>query len=85
LQIKYWICVIYDNTQSILEQLITVSVKVIGLSTSDVWSGIGDDNKINANEMVATTLSGTVAIIGTTSVATMVTVSLSCTNVCIAL
>ncbi len=47
------------------EQLITVSVKVIGLSTSVVWSGIGDDNKINANEMVATTLSGTVAIIGT--------------------
>ena len=47
------------------EQLITVSVKVIGLSTSVVWSGIiGDDNKINANEMAATTLSGTVAIIG---------------------
>ena len=47
------------------EQLITVSVKMIGLSTSVVWSGIGDDNKINANEMAATTLSGTVAIIGT--------------------
>ncbi len=47
------------------EQLITVSVKVIGLSTSVVWSGIGDDNKINASEMLATTLSGTVAIIGT--------------------
>ena len=47
------------------EQLITVSVKVIGLSTSVVWSGIGDDNKINANEMAATTLSGTVTIIGT--------------------
>ena len=47
------------------EQLIIVSVKVIGLSTSIVWSGIGDDNKINANEIVATTLSGTVAIIGT--------------------
>ncbi len=46
------------------EQLITVSVKTIGLSTSVVWSGIGDDNKINANEMAATTLSGTVAIIG---------------------
>ncbi len=47
------------------EQLITVSVKVIGLSTSVVWSGIGDDNKINASEMAATTLSGTVTIIGT--------------------
>jgi hypothetical protein len=40
------------------EQLITVSVKVIGLSTSVVWSGIGDDHKINASEMAATTLSG---------------------------
>jgi hypothetical protein len=47
------------------EQPITVSVKMIGLSTSVVWSGIGDDNKLNANEMAATTLSGTVAIIGT--------------------
>jgi hypothetical protein len=27
------------------EQLIAVSVKVIGLSTSIVWSGIGDDHK----------------------------------------
>ncbi len=47
------------------EQLIAVSVKVIGLSTSIVWSGIGDDHKINADEMATTTLSGTVAIIGT--------------------
>jgi hypothetical protein len=47
------------------EQPITVSVKMIGLSTSVVWSGIGDDNKLNASEMAATTLSGTVAIIGT--------------------
>ncbi len=46
------------------EQLIIVSVKEIGLSTSIVWSGIGNDNKINANEIAATTLSGTVAIIG---------------------
>jgi hypothetical protein len=38
---------------------------VIGLSTSIVWSGIGDDHKINADEMATTTLSGTVAIIGT--------------------
>jgi hypothetical protein len=38
-------------------------VKEIGLSTSIVWSGIGNDNKINANEIVATTLSGTVTII----------------------
>jgi hypothetical protein len=29
------------------EQPITVSVKIIGLSTSIVWSGIGDDHKIN--------------------------------------
>jgi hypothetical protein len=28
-------------------------VKEIGLSTSIVWSGIGNDNKINANEIVA--------------------------------
>jgi hypothetical protein len=46
------------------EQLITVSVEG-ALSTSIAWSDIGDDNKINANEIVATTLSGTVAIIGT--------------------
>ena len=46
------------------EQLIIVSVKEIGLSTSIVWSGIGNDNKINANEIAATTLSGTVTIIG---------------------
>jgi hypothetical protein len=32
---------------------------------SKFWSGIGDDNKLNASEMAATTLSGTVAIIGT--------------------
>jgi hypothetical protein len=31
------------------EQLITVSVKAIGLSTSITWGGIGDDNKININ------------------------------------
>jgi hypothetical protein len=31
------------------EQPITVSVKTIGLSTSIVWSGIGDDHKINAS------------------------------------
>jgi hypothetical protein len=30
------------------EQLITVSVKAVGLSISVVWNGIGDDNKINA-------------------------------------
>ncbi|CAB9544347.1 hypothetical protein BROOK1789C_1613, partial [Bathymodiolus brooksi thiotrophic gill symbiont] len=47
------------------EQPITVSVKMIGLSTSVVWSGIGDDNKLNASEMATTTLSGTVEIIGT--------------------
>jgi hypothetical protein len=47
------------------EQLITVSVKVISLSTSIVWSSIGDDDKINADEMTTTTLSGTVAIAGT--------------------
>jgi hypothetical protein len=46
------------------EQLITVSVEGASLSTSVVWNGIGDDDKINANEMVAATLSGTVAIIG---------------------
>jgi hypothetical protein len=45
------------------EQSITVSVKMIGLSTSVAWSGIGGDDKINANEMAATTLSGTVTII----------------------
>jgi hypothetical protein len=39
-------------------------LKEIGLSTSIVWSGIGNDNKINANEIAATTLSGTVTIIG---------------------
>jgi hypothetical protein len=39
-------------------------VKETNLSTSIVWNGIGDDNKINANEMAVTTLSGTVAIIG---------------------
>jgi hypothetical protein len=33
------------------EQLITISVKETNLSTSIVWNGIGDDNKINANEM----------------------------------
>jgi hypothetical protein len=43
------------------EQLITISVKETNLSTSIVWNGIGDDNKINANEMAVTTLSGTVA------------------------
>ncbi len=47
------------------EQLITVSVKETNLSTSIVWSGIGSDNKINVDEMAVTTLSGTVAIIGT--------------------
>jgi hypothetical protein len=46
------------------EQLITVSVEGASLSTSVVWNGIGDDDIINANEMVAATLSGTVAIIG---------------------
>ncbi len=46
------------------EQLITVSVKAVGLSISVVWNGIGDDNKINANEIASATLSGTVAIIG---------------------
>jgi hypothetical protein len=86
LQVKCWVCVIYDNTRNIFtdkfaittdtgiltyktiqatahnndtvtivatdvagnkaEQLIIVSVKVIGLSTSIVWSGIGDDNKL---------------------------------------
>jgi hypothetical protein len=29
------------------------------------WSSIGDDDKINADEMTTTTLSGTVAIAGT--------------------
>jgi hypothetical protein len=38
---------------------------VISLSTSIVWSSIGDDDKINADEMTTTTLSGTVAIAGT--------------------
>jgi hypothetical protein len=46
------------------EQLITVSVKAIGLSTSITWGGIGDDNKININELATANLSGTVAIIG---------------------
>jgi hypothetical protein len=39
--------------------------KETNLSTSIVWSGIGSDNKINVDEMAVTTLSGTVAIIGT--------------------
>jgi hypothetical protein len=47
------------------EQPITVSVEVMSLSTSVVWSGIGSDNKINVDEMAATTLSGTVTIVGT--------------------
>ena len=46
------------------EQLITVSVKAIGLSTSITWGGIGDDNKININELATANLSGTVATIG---------------------
>ncbi|CAC9549109.1 hypothetical protein [uncultured Gammaproteobacteria bacterium] len=46
------------------EQLITISVEET-LSTSIAWSDIGDDNKINANEMTVTTLSGTVAAIDT--------------------
>ncbi len=47
------------------EQLITVSVEESSFSTSVAWNNIGDDNKINANEMAVTTLSGTVTIIGT--------------------
>jgi hypothetical protein len=31
------------------EQPITVSVEVMSLSTSVVWSGIGNDNKINVD------------------------------------
>jgi hypothetical protein len=46
------------------EQLITISVEET-LSTSIAWSDIGDDNKINANDMTVTTLSGTVAAIDT--------------------
>ena len=46
------------------EKLITVSVKVVSLSTSVVWNGIGGDNKINASEIATTALSGTVEIIG---------------------
>ncbi len=53
-----------DSAGNETEQLITVSVKK-ALSTSIAWSGIGDDNKINANEMAATTLSGIVETIGT--------------------
>ena len=54
-----------DTAGNETEQLITVSVKEFSFSTSIAWNNIGDDNKINANEMAATTLSGTVAIIGT--------------------
>jgi hypothetical protein len=46
-----------DSSGNETEQLNTVSIKK-ALSTSIAWSGIGDDNKINANEMAATTLSG---------------------------
>jgi hypothetical protein len=45
------------------EQLITVSVKETNLSTSVIWGGIGNDDKINANEIATVTLNGTVAII----------------------
>ncbi|CAC9608585.1 hypothetical protein [uncultured Gammaproteobacteria bacterium] len=47
------------------EQLIAVSVKAVDLSTSIAWNGIGNNNKIDANEIATITLSGTVAIIGT--------------------
>jgi hypothetical protein len=50
---------------SVINSSCNRGVDTNGLSTSVVWSGIGDDNKINASEMLATTLSGTVAIIGT--------------------
>jgi hypothetical protein len=45
------------------ERLITVSVKETNLSTSVIWGGIGNDDKINANEIATVTLNGTVAII----------------------
>ncbi|CAB5505862.1 hypothetical protein THERMOT_2233, partial [Bathymodiolus thermophilus thioautotrophic gill symbiont] len=41
-------------------QLVTVSVKDFILSTSVVWSNIGDDNNINIAELAMATLSGTV-------------------------
>jgi hypothetical protein len=52
-----------DTAGNATEQLITVSVKEFSFSTSIPWNNIGDDNKINANEMAATTLSGTVAFL----------------------
>jgi hypothetical protein len=54
-QVDTVIIVATDVAGNEAEQPITVSVKMIGLSTSVVWSGIGDDNKVNANEMAATT------------------------------
>jgi hypothetical protein len=46
------------------EKLITVSVKAIGLSTSIAWDRIGDNNRINADEMATATLNGKITVFG---------------------
>ncbi|AYQ56080.1 Integrins alpha chain [Bathymodiolus thermophilus thioautotrophic gill symbiont] len=53
-----------DTAGNEKEQLITVSVKNIALSTSIAWNGIGNDHIVNINEKAMATLSGTVATIG---------------------
>ena len=65
------------------EQLITVSVKSAILSTSVTWNGIGDDGKINADEMAAATLSGTVEVIGTASLISISSIVFKKDNVAI--
>jgi hypothetical protein len=40
-------------------------VKAIGLSTSIAWDRIGDNNRINADEMATATLNGKITVFGT--------------------
>jgi hypothetical protein len=39
-------------------------VKAIGLSTSIAWDRIGDNNRINADEMATATLNGKITVFG---------------------
>ncbi|CAB5494264.1 Ig-like domain-containing protein [Bathymodiolus thermophilus thioautotrophic gill symbiont] len=54
-----------DNAGNTTEQLITVSVQDIGLTTSVVWGNISNnDNIIGTNDLTTATLSGTVFVTG---------------------
>ncbi|CAB5503515.1 BspA family leucine-rich repeat surface protein, partial [Bathymodiolus thermophilus thioautotrophic gill symbiont] len=55
-----------DNAGNTTEQLITVSVQDIGLTTSIVWGNISNnDNIIGTSDLTTVTLSGTVFVTGT--------------------